>query len=71
MRGPIRVQWLTPPEPGGNEGREIVRNHDIPVRIFGAALLHASVGVRYWADAPDNGPEGWGARVQLTFLLPE
>jgi hypothetical protein len=27
-------------------------------------------GVRYWADAPESGPEGWGARVVLTLLFP-
>jgi hypothetical protein len=27
-------------------------------------------GVRYWADSPDSGPEGWGARAILTFLFP-
>lgn len=28
-------------------------------------------GVRYWADSPDNGPEGWGIRLQITFLFPK
>lgn len=28
-------------------------------------------GVRYWADSPTNGPEGWGARLILTFLYPK
>jgi hypothetical protein len=28
-------------------------------------------GVRYWAAAPDNGPEGLGFRVALTFLFPK
>jgi hypothetical protein len=27
-------------------------------------------GVRYWADAPDSGPEGWGARAVVTYLFP-
>jgi hypothetical protein len=27
-------------------------------------------GVRYWADAPEGGAEGWGARAVLTFLFP-
>lgn len=27
-------------------------------------------GVRYWAESPDSGPEGWGARAILTFLFP-
>lgn len=28
-------------------------------------------GIRYWADSLDNGPEDWGARIQLTFLFPK
>jgi len=28
-------------------------------------------GVRYWAKSPDNGPEGWGVRMQVTFLFPK
>ncbi|MGB5170742.1 MAG: hypothetical protein WBN69_04875 [Eudoraea sp.] len=28
-------------------------------------------GVRYWADSPDSGPEGWGLRFQVTFLFPK
>jgi hypothetical protein len=27
-------------------------------------------GVRYWAESPDNGPEGWGVRLIATFLDP-
>jgi hypothetical protein len=27
-------------------------------------------GVRYWAESPDNGPEGWGVRLIATFLYP-
>lgn len=28
-------------------------------------------GVKYWADSPNNGPEGWGARLIVTFLFPK
>ena len=28
-------------------------------------------GVRYWADSPDGGAEGWGARLNVTFLFPK
>lgn len=28
-------------------------------------------GVRYWAASPDNGPEGVGARLAITFLFPK
>lgn len=38
---------------------------------IGVLPVQVSEGVRYWADAPENGPEDWGARVQLTFLFPK
>lgn len=38
---------------------------------IGSQLIQLMVGARYWAEAPDNGPEGWGYRVQLTFLFPK
>lgn len=28
-------------------------------------------GVRYWAETPATGPEGWGARFIVTLLFPE
>lgn len=37
---------------------------------FHGQRLQAGVGARYWADSPDGGPEGWGARAVLTFLFP-
>lgn len=50
----------------------------VPINLTVAQLLkigvlpvQLSAGVRYWADAPENGPENWGARVQLTFLFPK
>jgi hypothetical protein len=38
---------------------------------IGPQILQFSVGARYWAESPDNGPEGWGGRAQLTFLFPK
>ena len=37
----------------------------------GKQPLQIGAGVRYWADSPDNGPEDWGFRLQLTFLFPK
>ena len=37
----------------------------------GPQILQVTVGARYWLDAPDNGPEGWGIRLQLTLLYPK
>lgn len=33
--------------------------------------ISLTAGVRYWAAAPDNGPEGLEFRLGLTFLFPK
>ena len=38
---------------------------------IGSQMMQVGGGVRYWADSPDNGPDGWAARIQLTFLFPK
>jgi hypothetical protein len=38
---------------------------------IGPQILQLVAGARYWAAAPDNGPEGWGLRLQLTLLFPK
>jgi hypothetical protein len=38
---------------------------------IGPQILQGQVAARYWATAPDGGPEGWGLRVQLTLLFPK
>jgi hypothetical protein len=42
---------------------QLLKMGKLPVQLGG--------GVRYWADSPDYGPEGWGARLQFTFLFPK
>ena len=37
----------------------------------GKLPAQVGVGVRYWADGPTSGPEGLGARLTWTFLLPK
>jgi hypothetical protein len=37
---------------------------------IGGQRIQVGGGVRYWADAPEEGPEGWGARIQVTLLYP-
>ena len=37
----------------------------------GGQIIQIGGGLRYWADSPDFGPEGLGARLQLTFLFPK
>jgi hypothetical protein len=38
---------------------------------IGTQMLQFQVAGRYWAEAPDSGPEGWGLRLQLTLLFPK
>ncbi len=38
---------------------------------IGPQIMQLAVGARYWAESPDNGPEGWGFRLQLTLLFPK
>jgi len=38
---------------------------------IGTQMLQFQVAARYWAATPDNGPEGWGLRLQLTMLFPK
>lgn len=32
--------------------------------------ISLSAGVRYWAESPDRGPDGFGFRTGITFLFP-
>jgi hypothetical protein len=50
----------------------------IPVNLSVSQLLkvgdlpmQVSAGVRYWAESPANGPEGFGFRAGITFLFPK
>ena len=38
---------------------------------IGPQIISVGGGARYWADSPDSGPKGWGARVQLVLLFPK
>ncbi len=40
------------------------------VTTIGDQLVSLGGGLRYWAESPAGGPEGLGARVVLTVLLP-
>jgi hypothetical protein len=42
---------------------QIVKLGNQPVQFTG--------GVRYWADSPPGGPEGWGYRFAVTYLFPK
>ena len=38
---------------------------------IGPQILQFAVAAKYWAESPDDGPDGWGFRAQLTFLFPK
>ena len=49
----------------------------VPINCFvskvtriGNQMVSFTGGVRYWADSPDNGPEGWGGRLVMTLIFP-
>lgn len=41
------------------------------VTTIGDQRVQFGVGARYWAEAPEFGPDGWGARLLVSFLFPE
>jgi hypothetical protein len=54
------------------------RQWSVPLNVTVSQLLRAGNqlfqvggGIRYWANAPDAGPEGWGFRLQFTLLYPK
>jgi hypothetical protein len=38
---------------------------------LGKQPVQLGLGTRYWVEAPEGGPEGWGLRAQVTFLFPK
>ena len=38
---------------------------------LGGRPVQFGVGARYWAESPDGGPDGWGARAVVTLLFPK
>ncbi len=38
---------------------------------FAGQPVQLTAGVRYWAEAPENGAEDWGARLAVTYLFPK
>jgi hypothetical protein len=53
-------------------------NWSVPINLMvsqllkvGEQRLQLQAGARYWADSPDSGPHGWGARFTVTFLFPK
>jgi hypothetical protein len=38
---------------------------------LGNQPVSLAAGVRYWAESPENGPEGFGVRLSMTLLFPK
>jgi hypothetical protein len=38
---------------------------------IGNQRVQFGLGARYWADSPEFGPDGWGARAIVTLLFPK
>ncbi|KQV42792.1 hypothetical protein ASE37_20005 [Rhizobium sp. Root268] len=38
---------------------------------LGEQPVSFTAGARYWAQSPENGPQGWGFRAGVTFLFPK
>ena len=41
------------------------------VMKIGSQIISVGGGVTYWAEAPENGPEGFGVRLLFTFIFPK
>jgi|GEM_PF-16536 len=41
------------------------------MKMIGNQQAQVSLGLRYWASTPDNGPGGLGARFTVVFLFPK
>jgi hypothetical protein len=53
-------------------------NWSVPINLSVAQLLRVGDqmiqlggGIRYWAETPDAGPEGWGLRLNFVLLYPQ
>ncbi|MGB5984536.1 MAG: hypothetical protein WBG37_04460 [Desulfobacterales bacterium] len=40
------------------------------VARIGSQTVSFGGGVRYWAESPEIGPEGWGGRLVFTLMFP-
>ncbi|MFV0456558.1 MAG: transporter [Pseudomonas sp.] len=54
----------------GNEGSVPIHFQVNKVTDIGRQTVSLGGGLRYWAQSTDNGPEGWGFRLQMVLLYP-
>jgi hypothetical protein len=50
----------------------------VPVTVMVSKLVHigklpvnVGIGATHWLEAPEYGPDGWGIRLAMTFILPK
>ena len=50
----------------------------VPINLMATQLfrigkqpMSLQLGVRYWAESPESGPEGWGGRFTYTLVFPK
>ncbi len=55
-----REQWTVP-----------INFNVTKVTKVGDQIISYGAGATYWVDAPDGQQEGWGVRLQLTFIFPK
>lgn len=53
------------------------RRWSVPINLtaaqvtkIGGQLVSLGAGIRYWAESPEGGPQGWGLRLSVTLLFP-
>ncbi len=55
-----------------NEEWSVPVNFSVAQKLkLGKLPVQISLGVRYWADTTENGPEDFGGRFQFTFIFPK
>lgn len=56
---------------GANEGSVPINLQLNKVANLGGQMVQFGVGVRYWAESTESGPEGFGARLNIVLLFPK
>lgn len=56
----------------------VLEEWTVPVTVLVSKMMHigrlpVSVGIggTHWLEAPENGPDGWGVKLAVTFILPK
>ncbi|WP_436798698.1 hypothetical protein [Mesorhizobium escarrei] len=63
MDGSVELYFGPQPSAGANSNLVLTKIGEQPVSFI--------AGVRYWAESPDSGPDGFGFGGVMTFLFPK